>query len=186
MGIEVALAVAAVSAVAGTATSIVSGNQARASARHAADLQDQAQSDQAAQNAQDAAQASRQQYRENRIKQARILQSSSNSGTEGSSGEIGSIGSLSTQYSSNQGTLNGNYDRGVQIGQLNQGAANSIFQAQQSQQSGAELSSIFGTVGKLGMAYAGATSKALPGTTPQPGQAGYDASNGFDNPSNYG
>lgn len=183
----VALAVVAVVAtVAATTTSIISGNQSRAAGRHAQDLSEQAANEQRAQNAQNAAAEARQQYRQDRIARARILQQSNNGGTEASSGEIGALGSLQTQFASNQGTLWSNYDRAQRIGDLQTQANQSIFQANSIRSRGAGISSIFSSIGSAASMGYGAYGKGITGTTPQPGQAGYNANSGFDNPSNYG
>jgi hypothetical protein len=181
-----ALVVAAVAAVASTAVSVVSGNKARAQQRHAQDLQEQSANEQRAQNAQDKAAAARQQYREERVRRARIMQQSEAGGTEGSSGELGALSGLATNYSVASGGLQGRYDRGVTIGNLQSEANKSIFGAQQTLSQGQSLSSIFSTVGSIAGSFASYGTKAPTGTTSQPGQAGYNANNGFDNPSNYG
>jgi len=165
----VALAVVAIVAtVASTATAVISGNKARADQRHANDLQQQAANEQRAQNAQDAAAAARQQYRQDRINRARILQNSANSGTDMSSGEEGALGSLQTQYSQNQGSIFGGYQRGVTIGNLQSQANQSIFDANQTISRGNSLSTIFSSVASVAEAGMGAYGKAkIPGTTPQ-------------------
>jgi hypothetical protein len=164
-----ALVVMAVAAVASTVTSVISGNQSRAAARHANDLQEQAANEQRAGNAQQAAAAARDQYRQDRIKRARIMQAADNSGVENGSGEIGAVGSLQTQYSDNQGQMQSNYDRGVRVGNDLSEANQTLFDAQQKAGQMQGLSSIFQTVGSLAGAYYGATSKAakIPGTTAQ-------------------
>jgi hypothetical protein len=165
----VALAVVAIVAtVAATTTSVISSNKARAEQRHANDLQQQAANEQRAQNTQNAAADARAQYREDRIRRARILQQSNNTGTEASSGEIGSLGSLQTQYSNNQGSLWGGYERGVTIGNLQSQAGQSIFDAQQTLSRGANLSTIFNGIASVASSGAGAYGRAkIPGTTPQ-------------------
>lgn len=178
----VALAVMAVAAVASTAVSVVSGNQSRAAARHANDLQQDAADEQRASNAQQAAQAARDQYRQDRIKRARIMQSAENTGAEYSSGEAGALGSLQTQFSTNQGDIQGQYDRGVRIGDDASAAGQTLFNAQQSAGQMQGISSIFSSIGSVaGAAYgASARSAKIPGTTSQ----AVDKS--FDNPSDYG
>lgn len=166
----VALAVVAiVAAVAATTTTIISGNQQRAAARHANDLQQQAASEQRASNAQQAAAAARDQYRQDRIKRARILQSSENSGDSYSSGELGSLGSLQTQFSDNEGQVQGNYDRGVRIGNDMSEANQTLFNSQQKAGQMQGLASIFSTVSSVAsMGYGSyAKSAKIPGTTAQ-------------------
>lgn len=166
----VALAVVAIAAaVASTATTIISGNQSRAAARHANDLQQQAASEQRASNAQQAAEQARQQYREDRIKRARILQSSYNTGAEASSGEEGALGSLQTQYSENQGTIFGNYERGVRIGNDMSEANQTLFDSQQKAGQMQGLASIFSTISSVASMGYGAYGKSqkIPGTTAQ-------------------
>ena len=103
----VAIAVAGlVVAAAGTAMSIVSGNQARAAARHQADLQKQANDEIAARNEAQRMQEQRQLIREARVKQARMEQMAANSGTTGSSGELGASSAISTNLSSSLGMNN--------------------------------------------------------------------------------
>ncbi|WP_155638774.1 hypothetical protein [Burkholderia territorii] len=103
----VAVAVAGlVIAAAGTTMSIISGNQARAAARHQADLQKQANDEIQARNDAQRAQEQRQLIREARVKQARIEQMSANTGTTGSSGEIGATSAISTNLSSSLGMNN--------------------------------------------------------------------------------
>jgi hypothetical protein len=178
----VALAVVAVAAVASTVTGIVSGNQSRAAARHANDLQQDAANEQRASNAQQAAAAARDQYRQDRIKRARIMQSADNSGVENGSGEFGALGSLQTQYATNQGDIQGQYDRGVRIGNDMSEANQTLFNAQQTAGQMQGLSSIFNTIGSVAGAAYGASAKSakIPGTTSQ----AVDKS--FDNPSDYG
>jgi hypothetical protein len=166
----VALAVVAVvAAVASTTTAIVSGNQQRAAARHSNDLQQQAASEQRASNAQQAAQAARDQYRQDRIKRARIMQSSENTGVEYSSGELGALGSLQTQYATNQGDIQGQYDRGVRIGNDINEANQTMFDASQKAGQMQGLSSIFSTISSVASMGMGAYGKAakIPGTTAQ-------------------
>jgi hypothetical protein len=165
----VALVVMAVAAVASAVTSVVSGNQSRAAARHANDLQEQAANEQRAGNAQQEAAAARDQYRQDRIRRARIMQSADNSGVQNGSGEIGALGSLQTQYSSNQGMMQGNYDRGVRIGNDMSEANQTLFDAQQKAGQMQGLSTIFQTVGSLAGTFYGASGKAakIPGTTAQ-------------------
>lgn len=165
----VALAVVAIVAtVASTAVSITAGNKARADQRHANDLQQQAANEQRAQNAQDNAAAARQQYRQDRIARARILQQSANTGTDMSAGEQGALGSLQTQYSQNQGTIAGQYQRGVTIGNLQSEAGQSIFNANQTLSRGQSLSTIFSSVASVAEAGMGAYGKSkIPGTVPQ-------------------
>lgn len=159
-------AIAAASAVAGTVTTVMAGNKARADQRHANDLQEQAGNEQRAQNAQNKAEAARQQYREDRIRRARIMQSSEAGGTEGSSGELGALSGLQTNYSEASGNLQGNYDRGVRVGGLLSEANQSIFSAQQTLGAGQSLSGIFSAVGTVaGAAYGASTKSKIPGTT---------------------
>jgi hypothetical protein len=166
----VALAVVAIAAaVASTATTIISGNQQRAAGRHAQDLQEQAASEQRAGNAQQAAAAARDQYRQDRINRARVMQSAENSGVENGSGEIGALGSLQTLYSSNQGMMQGNYDRGVRIGNDLSAANQTLFDAQQKAGQMQGLASIFSTISSVAsMGYGSyAKSAKIPGTTAQ-------------------
>lgn len=103
----VAIAVAGlVMATVGTAMSVVSGNQARAAARHQADLQKQANDEIAARNEAQRMQEQRQLIREARVKQARMEQMAANTGTVGSSGEIGASSAISTNLSSSLGMNN--------------------------------------------------------------------------------
>lgn len=164
-----ALVVMAVAAVASATVGIISGNQSRAAARHANDLQEQAASEQRASNAQQAAAQARDQYRQDRINRARIMQAADNSGVENGSGEIGALGSLQTQYSTNQGQIQGQYDRGVRIGNDLSEANQTMFDAQQKAGQMQTLSTIFQTVGSIAGSVYGASGKAakIPGTTPQ-------------------
>lgn len=169
MGIEAALIVGAVAAVAGVGASLVAGNQQRAAARHAQDLQNQAVGLQRAQQAQEQANAAREQYRQDRVRRARILQSAENTGASYSSGEIGATGSLQTQYATNQGNLTGTYQRNVQIGSLMSEANQSIFEGQQRAGFTSNIGSIFQGVSSLANTYATTQAKnKIPGTTPQP------------------
>lgn len=151
--------IAAVAAVAGTAASVVAGNQSRAAARHSADLQEQAQDETLAQNAQNAAEQQRQQLREARVKQARILQSATNTGADQSSGELGAIGAVATNLSNNQGISLGALQRSQTIGNLNQDAADSRFEAQQDAQEG----QLYGSIGSVGQSIFGVASKTPAG-----------------------
>lgn len=165
MGLEVATLVAiggAVAAAGGTAASIVAGNQQRAAARHAADLQQQAQEQQIADNTAKAAAERRQQVRDERIRQARIAQSSVNTGTEGSSGELGAISSVSTQTQSNVGFNLGQLAGAGRITELNQQAATSIFEGQQSASTALTVGSIFGAAAQGANSFASATRTVKP------------------------
>lgn len=169
MGIEVALVVGAVAAVAGVGASLVAGNQQRAAARHAQDLQNQASAVQRAQQAQEQANQAREQYRQDRVRRARIMQSAENSGAEYGSGEIGAAGSLQTQYANNTGNMIGTYNRTQQVGNLVSEANESIFQGQQRAGFTSNIGSIFQGVGSLANTYATTQAKnKIPGTTPQP------------------
>jgi hypothetical protein len=97
------------------------------------------------------------------------MQSADNSGVQNGSGEIGALGSLQTQYSSNQGMMQGNYDRGVRIGNDMSEANQTLFDAQQKAGQMQGLSTIFQTVGSLAGTFYGASGKAakIPGTTAQ-------------------
>lgn len=163
--------IGAVAAVAGTATSIVQGNKARADARAANRAQEQTANEQKAQNAQDRAIAARQQYREERVRRARIMNSATNTGTQDSSGELGALGSLSTAFSVNQGQVEGGYQRGIAIGNSNQSAANSIFAAQKSQANASQAQQYAG-LGQSLFSYGlkSYKSSAIPGTTTQPAE----------------
>lgn len=174
----VAALVGAVSAAAGATASIISGNAARSNARHAADLQQQAQEQQKANDASKAAEERRQQFREQRVKQARIEQASINTGTDQSSGQLGAVSGSATQLSSNVGFNLGQLQGANRIGELNQGAADSMFDARRDLDNGAEISSIFNTVGSVAGTYGkvSAKNKVTSGV--------YDAS--FDNPNDYG
>lgn len=154
MGITTGV-ISAVAAVAGTASSVVAGNQARASARHSADLQQQSVDVTMAQNASQAAEAQRQQLRDARVKQARVQQGATNSGADLSSGELGAVGALATNLSSNQEQSIGAVDRAQQISSLNQQSANSMFESREDSQKGAE----YGSFGQLGGSIFGATTK---------------------------
>lgn len=166
MGIETALIIGAVAAVGAAGAGIVSGNQQRAAGRHAADLQKEAQSEQVAQNTAKAAQERRQQVRDERIRVARIDQAAVNTGTEGSSGALGAIGSVGTQTSANIGQNLGAIQAGNNISNLNQQAADSIFQGQQSAAFAQTVGSIFGAVSGGANAFATAAygPKKIPGT----------------------
>lgn len=169
MGIEAALIIGAVAAVAGIGASVVAGNQQRAAARHAQDMQEQAAGLQRAGQAQQQAEQAREQYRQDRVRRARILQSAENSGAEYGSGEIGATGSLQTQYATNQGSITGTYQRNVQIGNDLSEANQSIFQGQQRASFTSNIGSIFTGVGSLANSYASSQARnKIPGTIPQP------------------
>jgi hypothetical protein len=76
---------------------------------------------------------------------------------------------LQTQYSANQGTIWGNYDRGERIGNDLSEANQTMFDAQQKAGQMQGLSTIFQTVGSLAGAAYGAYGKSakIPGTTAQ-------------------
>lgn len=154
MGVTTGI-IGAVAAVVGTGASVIQGNKARAAARHSADLQTQAQEDTNAQNAQTAADAQRQQIRDARVKQARILQSSTNTGADNSSGSLGAIGAVATNLSDNQGTMLGAQQRSQDISNLNQQAADSMFDSRVDSQVGQE----FAQFGQIGSSIFGVASK---------------------------
>lgn len=163
----VALGIAAVVAAVGSATAgIISGNQQRAAARHAADLQREAQSEQVAQNTAKAAAERRQQVRDERIRIARVDQAAANTGTEGSSGALGAVGSIGTQTSNNVGINLGAIQAGNNISNLNQQAADSIFQGQQDASLAQNVGSIFGALGSAAQSYGQSaySTKKIPGT----------------------
>lgn len=118
--------VAIISAVVGTA-SYIEGKEAREEAatasRNAAAEQRKAQEVQKASQAQQAAMERRQQIREERVRRARILQSAQNTGTAGSSSEFGAVGGLGTNLAANIGANIGALQRGQQISELSQKAA---------------------------------------------------------------
>lgn len=162
MGLETATIigiVGAVSAVAGTTASVIQGNKARADARAATDKQEQAANEVGAQNAQQAAEAQRQQLRDARVRQARVMQSSTNTGSDMSSGELGAIGAVATNLSNNQGISLGAAQRSQTITDLNQSAANDMFNSRQDSQLGSE----FAQFGQLGGSIFGAAAKTPSG-----------------------
>lgn len=133
----VAIAVAGlVMAVAGTAMAVVSGNQARAAARHQADLQKQANAEIQARNNAQRAQEQRQLIREARIKNARMEQMSANTGTTGSSGEMGASSAISTNLSSSLGMNNNISAITDNISELNSQIADSQVDQMNAQKTG--------------------------------------------------
>lgn len=149
--------IAAAAAVAGTATSIISQQKARAAAGQQRQASEKAQAEQKAAQAQAAAQERRQQVREERVRRARVMQASENTGTAFSSGEAGAVGNLATNLSSNLGLSLGGEQRGQAISGFNQQAANFGYNAQEYQGQGAMAASvanmsgsIFGAAGGFG------------------------------------
>lgn len=143
----VAIAVAGlVVAAAGTAASVVSGNQARAQSRHTADLQQQAQDATTAQNRQEQLEAQRQQIREARVRQARIENSAVNAGSNGSSGALGADSAIATNLSNNLGIQQGRVATADTLSNLGQLAANSNSDMQ-SDLAGVQLGQAFTSLG---------------------------------------
>jgi hypothetical protein len=161
-------AVAATTAVAGYVQGEESRKNASEQAGRAYSEQRKAQSEQVAGNAAQAAAERRRQVREERVRRSRILQSAQNSGTAGSSGETGALGSLATQLGANLGANAGAVQRGFNISEFSQKAADFSFQAQQSQSDAQS----FNQLGSLGMsifsAAGGFNAFGGSGSTPAP------------------
>lgn len=154
MGVTTGI-IGAVAAVVGTGASVIQGNKARADARAASDKQEQAANEVGAQNAQQAAETQRQQVRDARVRQARIMQGATNTGADMSSGENGAIGAVATNLSNNQGISLGAQQRSQTITDLNQSAANDMFDSRVDSQVGQE----FAQFGQIGSSIFGVASK---------------------------
>lgn len=137
----VALALTAVSTVAGIQQQQSAGRAARRSARE----QERAGQEQRAAQHQERRAEQREQIRQERIRRAQIQQAAANTGTSGSSGELGALSSLSTQFGGNMGTIAGMAMRADNISMYNQNAANYMTQSNQNMAN----ANLWGQIGSL-------------------------------------
>ena len=131
MGIEVIIA--GISAAVGVGSAIQQQSaqkKAQDAQNRANEEQTKARQEQQAGQAAQAAQERRAQIREERSRRARILQSSENTGVGISSGAVGATGGLATELGANLGANLGAIQRGQNISQFGQNAADFMSSAQ--------------------------------------------------------
>lgn len=145
----IALALTAVSAVAGVQQQRKASRAAKRSARE----QEKAQQQQRALQHQQRREEQREQLRAERIRRAQIQQAAMNTGTYGSTGLLGAQSSISSQFGSNMGSLAGMAMHGDAIGAFNQNAANYMTQSNQHMAN----ANMWGQVGSLSSAAFSAT-----------------------------
>lgn len=134
MGIEIAIAVAAV------ATAGVTAYEQRQQQKSAEKKQKEARAVSQAEKAAQQTAQTRQQIRDERIRRAQILQQSQNTGVAASSGALGSTGALQTSVGSNIAAASRQANSYSAISNLEQGAADNLSRA-------SEIGAIGGFVG---------------------------------------